>query len=75
MLFRSGQELSVQYRRLFFQNVMYNPHAGALPEQLAIYIASLIEAEAWDTADCLTDVLIAVTNRFQWQDLSLTTKD
>ena len=75
MLFRSEHGLCLQLRRLFFQNVMYNPHAGVLPEQLAIYIASLIEAEAWDAADCLTDVLIAVNNRFQWQDPSLATKD
>ena len=57
-------------RKLFFQNVLYNPVKGGLPEKLATYIAILIEEEKWLMADCMTNVLIAVQKRYQWQDRS-----
>ena len=70
LLFMPEHANHVTIRKLFFQNVLYNPVTGGLPEKLATYVAILIEEENWKMADCMTNVLIAVQNRYQWQDRS-----
>ena len=75
LLFMADHELHTTLRRLFFQNVLYNPETGGLPDRLIIYVALLIEEEKWDIADCMTDVLAAVHNRYNWQDLSQQQQD
>ena len=57
------------------QNSMYNPTSGLLPEKLAVYVALLIEEEKWDMAELVTEVLIAVNHRYNWQDVSQNMKD
>ena len=69
LLFMGDHTCTNRLRRLFFQNVMFNPVTGGLEERLAVFVALLIEEGKWDLADCMVQVLADVEDLYQCRNI------